>query len=597
MKHITLLITLFLFQYFRGCAPEDEYTTTQIEGTIVQIDEQPLTGITVELTIGENRFTAETDENGFYILEDIQPGLGFITFSDGTQTVYQERIAVYEGKTQKVHYKLTTPLQEAFLQLDSKEVSLNNRQQTVALPIKSNQPYTLAHSAEWIHSEKRLPGSSGITTVTVEANETTAERTAELFIRTDNNETYILTLKQQAGPVLKLLNSENPADPSAFIRQGVSFHFSRPVSFVKLESPHTETNTIQVTDSNNKQTLCLSNFPMLLFQKCNYKLTVSDSDGTELSVDFSQKLYSGEFISKYGEELLFTSNPACGWSIGTSAQIISLPEMRTISTIKSEPSYDCWSYHSSDETMRAFRKDPDSKEYMMDIYETATGKLLQTSPFAFSTKHRLLQVAFANNGWGVGISDQNIFTINPKNNHPESLTGYKPYRKSFAQTLTTTSVKSCMNGTGFILHGHNPVNQILYIDAETQELRKIADAPHSQLCVVAREAPFVAVSNGKEIQCIHLHQPLKKNFQAPVDFYEMMLIESGKEVTHIVLFANQSLYILNCSDESFRKIDIPYHNIHCTSVPHSSNYLSINRYNQSENRYYNYLFPTSLFTY
>lgn len=593
MKHITLLIALFLFQYFNGCAEDSEFTTTQIEGIVSQADKSPLAGATVELTIGANTYLAETDENGFYTFTDIQPGLGLISLKKLENIVHEERIAVFEGKSQQYHFTINPQAEDPYLHLTNNALEVSNQKQSVALQIESNVSYTIVCDLEWVTLEDKVYQSFEPISIHIEENETLEERTAQLAITTQNGETRLATIKQQAGPVLKLSHSENLTDISAFIHKGAIFHFTQPVRFIRLESPQVSTEEITITEANQGNTLQINNFPLLLFQKIEYKLTVEDLSGNLLSVDFCQKLYQGELISKSGSDFLLNSNNTRGWLTGNSGQIISLPEMRTFKQIKNAGNYDHWAYNSHSETVNALVKTPEGN-YTIDIYKGDTGELIETSILQLPEKNHLSQITYASNGLGLLTCTNRIFAITP-DHQIRPFDEYKINSNSANKQQSIPYIESSFNGKGFILHGYNPVNEVTWIDANTLEMKKVVDAPNDQLCAVGKQTSTIAVGNGKEVRLIDFQQGSEKKFDSPGNFYEIVLIENEQETEYLFLLSDHCIYIIKCADGSSKKIEIPYPNLHCTSMQSIGKYIILSRYEQNENIYYNYLFPTSLF--
>lgn len=593
MKHITLFLALFLFQYFNGCTKENEFTATQIEGTINQADNSPLTGVTVELTIGANTYLAETDENGFYSFTNIEPGLGFISFKKLENIVYEERIAAYEGKSQEHHFTINQQAEDAFIRLINNSLEISNQEQSVTLQLESNISYTISCNSNWITWEDKVYQSFEPLSVRIADNETFEERTAEITITTQNRETRLVTIKQNTGPPLKLLDSENLADATAFFHKGVIFHFSQPVQFIRIENTHrTAIDELKVTEINEGKSIHVSNFPFLLFEKADYKLTVEDRNGNELTIDFCQKLYQGELISKSRGEFLLTSNNTCGWMTGNPGYIVSLPEMRTIKQLTDVSNYDHWSYNIQNETVNAVTKTADGS-YKIDIYKANTGQLIETSIFQLPENNHLSQITYAGNGVGLFTTNNQIFTINTELKFPPFI-GYKTEPNSGSKSLAPY-VESCFNGEGFILHGSNPVNHVTWVDASTLEAKKIVDAPNDLLCVAGKQSPFIALGNGNEVRLIHIHELSEKKFHSPGSFYEMVLIENKQEVSNLLLFSDHCIYVINCLNGSSRKIEVPYPNFHCTSMQTIGKYLILSRYDQNDGRYYNYLYNTSLF--
>ncbi|MBC8593198.1 hypothetical protein H8744_08020 [Oscillospiraceae bacterium N12] len=563
MKNKILLASvfnLFLILFIvHGCSLEEASFTCEIKGTVYKTDGLPLEGAKLELRLADSKLETQTESDGSFIFKNVEPGLG-VLISKKEEYISQKTNLFLKGKHTE-HYDITlySIAEQSFLKLNEGERIIENQDTIINISVESNVDYYLSANTDWITIPSNSFSGSNIVTLKIKENDTYLERTAEIIFKGeyDVNSKFIVT--QKAGPALKLVYSENTDNPVLAQKEGVFFHFNRSVKIVKLTSTSQPSSELTVNLLNQGETVHIIGIKVPPFKESSFKLVVQATDCTQRSIPLDLKGYIARTTSiDCPTYMLFTDNTHCLAYSSSTWQIIDLPQMTPIITIPNSYLYSMPSYNTNNKMIYAIRM-KGYTNYYADLYHAISGNFVEEVPLNFNSSNGLRAMIFGDNGIGLCLTNNRIYSINSHQNHQiELIPGYDITKNPHQiESLLVSNVETCDNGNGFILYGNNPINMVAYVDAATLEIKKVCNATSENYCGVSPRTPFVAISNPNSLQLINIISGTKTNFKTPsTDYNTIKLLDNGTEVTHILFIAYEKIYILQCSNNQTQEIDM-----------------------------------------
>lgn len=595
---ITRLLFLLLLPFIASNCSLDDSVLKQsiIEGHVKNKSGETLAGTTVELVTANQNLTTQTDAYGYYRFEKIPYGMALLKFSNGEYDKYERGLTLEEPK-KTIDITLHRFLDEYYLQLSSLYINMLNITTEAGFTVSTNAGFKISCKASWLNITPQEGSGNQEIKISCTPNNEPVLREAEIIVSGDFGLEERVTVIQQPGPILSVESVENPEYLPHANREGVFFHFTRPVSFGNVVCLNNkQTKQVQYEILNGGLTVKLQGFSQSLFDVNTYILTVEASDGIKIETEFNLRSFLKKVSGPYISECLFIPSDERYWALGYDTY--SLHKVKDDSFITPLPDSHAYSHivHTP-ERIIGFRKKHNRKFYA-DFYQLNTGKHLEEKQIILDPELTLAAVSILNNGIALLHCENKLYLLDT--NQPQ-LSPYEVDVESIeAPDLWSKLPKFVMSaGTGnsfYLYHNdystsYNYLKTLYEVNASTKRIRKIELPADGWTFSASLHTPDLIFSFNDKLIIMNTAEQNETVIHTSHQYRKIVPVKKENKLTHLLTADdNGRLRVIDIATKSI--YNIPFSkSLTLTSSSYTSNYQLIS-YSENWEYFKHYLFET-----
>jgi len=564
-----------------GCALDNEKieTSITIEGIVQNTNNDVLVGVDIELTTISGKRSVQTNQSGTYIFENVSAGLGNIKLSYGDYYNITRNITIVNQKKHfRIDFVMRNFLDDYYLTVESTSITLKNIDTQSVFKVESNAGFTIESNAEWLKVNPSQSSSSRGITLSCEQNEIPEKREAIVTITGDYGKTVEVNVIQEPGPVLKCTGKKYSSYLPEANRDGVVFHFNRPVEVINIMDENDKTiNGITVEKLNDGKSISLKGFTQDLYKEINYVLTVGASDGITNTTNFSLKSFLNSFIytGYYEPEFIFSADDESFWDL-RQYDIYMTSSMEKVGQIDKYMYKESIHYSMATNSIIFFNKT--SEDIYVEFYDSRNGKFLYSKEVIRDQANWLMHIAVANNGMALISYGRSIYSIDLKEQILK--TSAISDNKILSSDTQEYPEKITAIGNSFFLLEYSSSIFLTILDITTGHTKTInkGEANLDIYFTKSRSLPYFAYYHDYTIHLVNAADGTVTLYPLDGSYGLRGMNEIDGEITHIMMGETNNLYLLNLKTGKIERPDY-YHDTNygnkiCSSS-YTGNYLII----------------------
>jgi len=583
---------IILIVSFTSCVISNYDDPCSISGKVTDSAGKGISNVIISSTSGTSKDSITSSLDGKFTLNVLKGGPINLFFSKAGYTGKSSNLVILGGEKKVLDIKLNTLTEDAYFNVELNKKIVLNTGEIFSVYISTNLSYDYESKAPWITCTKSSLGF----TIKCDSNEINEERNACIILRAEYNHTDTITIKQYAGPILRVLDYLGK-NSSSFPQTKPFVSFSREISVLSATGSNVN---LPFELSEDKKTVSFSNIKLNAFSSMPVHLTVKASDGVQLSFDFNLKLYvnSQSIPPNNGQQYFFTNDNQYVWVYSVNGFVFTLRRFSCVdfkekASIKLTESSNIF-YNSYNNSLYIVTPRYFEDRYVSDvsIYNAETSEF--ESQFTIDNNgNTITSMAFSNSGYGLMIVGYKLYYIDSSNNHQwglfsNSLNLYDPHQTNY---LIPRYIEMCNNNKTFVLYGGDSGGTFsLYtVSAETKELTRIFNYKGYNLITTSNSGSRV-LYYGEYTNSIICQNILDKTSKT------LILPSSGIRNTALLLADDSTPNILT---SDFSVISVNENTIH--NFTHQGEYYYIKSSNDGKLVLVNnngtlYLFKSAIFT-
>lgn len=549
-----LIVGIFLCISLNGCVLTSSEDAVEIKGTIR--DSSGIGIKNVKIYIYSNSYTDSiysSDGGAFKILIP-QGGISKIVFQKEGFTSQQQIVQLKGGDKTEVDITLNSLQEDAFLNIGQQEFNVANNGKLVSAQISTNVLYQLRSEVDWIVCEQ----ASKRIIITVEDNETLAERVGKVFVTAEYGIKDTIIIVQSAGPTLKLLNFIGKDNLTSYPENAPFLTFNKEVRLISVTSSQAGLD-LSAKFSDDKKTIAFSNLTVPYFANISISYVVEAIDGVQTRGNFDLKPYINLQSNQSGnaQKIIFTNDNKYIWIYtavysGTSTlKQYATKDFSLLKTINLLQPVISFTYNPFNNSLYLNRQVYNSTENYseIDVYDANVGNLTKT--IQFEDRHFYVDcLAFSRNGFGLMRYKDKIYYIDSSKNHEIGIFSansmlYDPYHGN----ILVKEIRMCNDNSTFVLYG---LSKVFTVDLDSKTIKQVYSGSEFQTLAANNRWSGAALSSTYTNSIIYLNfdPGIKQTISIQKGVYNMALLDSDDNFP-VILCENLSLVSTADATEKF----------------------------------------------